>query len=350
MDLTPRRQCCSDLGDPAFDESDSELHPFHGAYQQPIKLRHHIALPSSIPSPSITSLSLPRLFPNSMASKFIPEFHGPLTASSLTAWLGQCDDGFAIYSAMKTDKSPDLNVMTKIRLTGSQLKESTAAAWWTAGRKEFLTTMTYETFVKKLEGRFMPKGYKLVALRTLFLCSQGRSQFSDYAAALVEAHNALSEKVINANLYKYHLLFHSHTLLLLRILVLPNLNISDMAFDDLASLMSMQWESFIAESAGHNICAAPASASTSMPPAINSTAPAARNGLPPLTNTERKTLSAAGGCWECVVDGYHLAPQQRRSDRSTSVVTQTKDSKRTRREQTPDSLPHRFAGAHYTNR
>ncbi|KIJ25779.1 hypothetical protein M422DRAFT_273237 [Sphaerobolus stellatus SS14] len=140
-----------------------------------------------------------------MASKFIAEFHGHhLVPDSLA---GQFDDGFAVYTATKTDKSPALDLSTNIRLTGTQLKESTTAAWWTPRRKEFLTTTIYEAFVEKLEGRFMPKGYKLVALGTFFLCSQGRSHFSNYPAALAEA---LGEKVIDANLYKYHLLFHSH--------------------------------------------------------------------------------------------------------------------------------------------
>ncbi|KIJ43740.1 hypothetical protein M422DRAFT_252988 [Sphaerobolus stellatus SS14] len=73
-----------------------------------------------------------------------------------------------------------------------------------------------------------------VALLTFFPCYQGHSHFPDYTAALAEARNALGEKVIDANLYKYHLL-------LLRILALPNL----------PSLMFTQWESLIPESAGY---------------------------------------------------------------------------------------------------
>jgi hypothetical protein len=64
----------------------------------------------------------------SMASKTIPSFVGPITPSAIDKWLSQCEDGFAIYASMKSKKSPALNAVTQIHLTGTQLQEPTAAA------------------------------------------------------------------------------------------------------------------------------------------------------------------------------------------------------------------------------
>ncbi|KAG6849856.1 hypothetical protein C0991_010990, partial [Blastosporella zonata] len=68
-----------------------------------------------------------------MASKIISSFVGPITPTSIEKWLAQCKDSFEIYAATKGEKSPDLTVKTKIHLTGTQLQDSAAAAWWNAG-------------------------------------------------------------------------------------------------------------------------------------------------------------------------------------------------------------------------
>ncbi|KIJ28492.1 hypothetical protein M422DRAFT_270183 [Sphaerobolus stellatus SS14] len=48
---------------------------------------------------------------DNMASKVVSAFLGPLTATALDEWLGQCDDGFAIHAATKAEKTPALTFM-----------------------------------------------------------------------------------------------------------------------------------------------------------------------------------------------------------------------------------------------
>jgi hypothetical protein len=112
-----------------------------------------------------------------MATKIIISFAGPLTSTAIEGWLGQCEDGFSIYTSTKTDKAPDLTVETKIRLTRINMQEPTMAAWWNAGRTEFLKLDSWETFEKQIRSHFMPKGYKMVALRTFFLHLQNHLPF-----------------------------------------------------------------------------------------------------------------------------------------------------------------------------
>ncbi|KAF8512460.1 hypothetical protein BU17DRAFT_8625, partial [Hysterangium stoloniferum] len=147
---------------------------------------------------------------STMASKIITPFAGPLTPTAIEAWLGHCEDGFAIYASTKTDKAPDLSIETKIRLAGSNMQELTMAAWWNAGHVDFLKLTSWESFEKQIRSRFMPKGYKMVALRTFFLCAQNQQPFLEYAATLADARNALGPTIITSNIYKYQLLFHSH--------------------------------------------------------------------------------------------------------------------------------------------
>ena len=225
-----------------------------------------------------------------MASKVVSAFNGPITPTALEAWLGQCEDGFAIYTSTKSDKTPDLDVPTKIRLTGTHLHEPSMAAWWNANRKEFLKLASWDALEKQIRSRFMPKGYKLMALRSFFLCSQGKSTFSDYAATLAEARNGVGPSIISASIYKYQLLFHAHPILVLRIVAIPDFDIDSIGFDDLVALMNMQFESLAAEgNLGRLLITARAS------PAPLSSA----TRLPFLDDTERDRLSAAKGCWRC---------------------------------------------------
>jgi hypothetical protein len=234
-----------------------------------------------------------------MASKIIAPFVGPLTPAAFDEWLSQCKDSFAIYASTKSDKSPDLDVVTQIRLTGTQLQEPSTAAWWNAGRTEFLKLSSWEAFEKMIRARFMAKGYQLIALRTFFLCTQGRLPFLEYAAQLTESRNVAGTTIISASVFKCQLLFHSHTVLLLRIMALPSFDVETISIDDLISLMSMQWESIIAE--GRPSTRIPPSVSntsthvhTSAPVHTPSTGP-----LPPLTDAERTRLTNARGCWRC---------------------------------------------------
>ena len=264
---------------------------------------HPLTIHTPLLFPTRSRLPLPHAIPNldddessdtPMASKIITPFTGPLTPTSIEAWLGQCEDGFAIYASTKTEKAPDLNVETKIRLTGANMHEPTTAAWWNAGRPEFLKLVTWEAFEKRIRSRFMPKGYKMIALRTFFLCAQNRLPFLDYAAALADARNPLGPTVITAAIYKYQLLFHAHPLLLLCVMAIPDFDLDNTSFDDLVALMSMQWESLIME--------VPAIRSTFGPSLVRAPSTTASITSPPrnpLSTAERERLSAAGGCWRC---------------------------------------------------
>lgn len=227
-----------------------------------------------------------------MASKIIAPFVGPLTPTAIDDWLNQCVDGFAIYASTKTDKSPSLDVVTQIRLTGIQLQEPSTAAWWNSGRKEFLKLASWEAFEKLVRSRFMAKGYQLIALRAFFVCSQGKLPFLEYADKLIEARHLAGTSIVTTSVYKCQLLFHSHPILLLRIMALPDFDIETISSDDLTSLMSMQWESIVTEGRS----------SSRIPPAVSNpttTFTQSTRPLPPLTDTERTRLTNARGCWRC---------------------------------------------------
>ncbi|KAF8516947.1 hypothetical protein BU17DRAFT_5831, partial [Hysterangium stoloniferum] len=122
-------------------------------------------------------------------------------------------DGFAIHASTKTDMTHTLDITTQIHLTGTQLLELTMAMWWSSGRKDFLKLPSWDLFESKIKERFMPKGYKMLALWSLFLFEQGKLQFLDYAAALAEAQNTVGIYCTVAYVYKCQLLFHSHPIL-----------------------------------------------------------------------------------------------------------------------------------------
>lgn len=299
-DLTLRRNRAAagnfelPLSDDEFDSSASENDEPRtiGHLPHPFRLPRRIALPrhsnpSIRPTPSVP-LSTP-----SMASKFIPVFNGPISATAIEAWLGQCTDGFIIYAETKGEKSPDLKVTTQIRLVGAQMQESTMQAWWAAGRVEYLKISTYTDFEKRIRERFIPKAQKLIALRSFYLCSQGRLQFAEYAALLAEYHSAVSSTSVSITGYKQHLLFHSHSLLLLRIMAMPSFDLDTIKFDELASLMAMQWDSLIAKGPSRT------STRPTPPPTIPFSGSAGSSALPPLNETEKAHLSAAKGCWRC---------------------------------------------------
>jgi hypothetical protein len=234
-----------------------------------------------------------------MTSKIIVPFLGPVTPAAIDEWLHQCEDGFAIYASTKSDKSPQLDVITQIRLTGTHLQEPTTAAWWSAGRKEFLALPSWEQFEKRIRGRFMAKGYRLLALRTFFLCAQGRLPFPEYAANLMEARNLAGSSAITPSIHKYQLLFHSQTTLVLRIMALPEFDIDTISIDDLTSLMSMQWDSITSEGRAsiRPTFTTPSSIISTRTPSSTITPPT--SSLPLLTDAERTRLSTAGGCWRC---------------------------------------------------
>ncbi|KAF8526974.1 hypothetical protein BU17DRAFT_82472 [Hysterangium stoloniferum] len=70
-------------------------------------------------------------------------------------------------------------------------------------------------------------------------------------------------------------------------MAMPEFNMETIGFDDLVSLLSMQWESLIAEGVAAPLV-------VSVP---TTTAPC--TAPPHLTDAERKCLTDLGGCWKC---------------------------------------------------
>ena len=229
-----------------------------------------------------------------MASKFIPAFSGPLNAIALDSWLGKVSDNLTLYEETKSDKSPSLKVATKIRLVGASMHEPTMENWWSLGRDEYLKLADYEEFEKKIRGRFIPKAQKLIALRNFHLCSQGRLQFSEYAGLLAEFFGAIPDKAVTSAGHKQHLLFHSHPLLLLRIMALPDFKFDEIKLDDLTSLLAMQWDSLIAEGPGR-----PRAAAQATPTSTTSSPPTGATITLAELEAERARIVAAKGCFRC---------------------------------------------------
>ncbi|KAF8496679.1 hypothetical protein BU17DRAFT_103390 [Hysterangium stoloniferum] len=122
------------------------------------------------------------------------------------------------------------------------------AAWWNAGRTEFLKLEVWETFAKQIRSRFIAQGLQYGRPPYIcFVCAQHGLPFLQYAADLADARNALGPIVITAAIYKYQLLFHAHPRLLFRIMTIPDFDLENISFDNLVALMSIKWESLVME-------------------------------------------------------------------------------------------------------
>lgn len=235
-----------------------------------------------------------------MSSKIITPFTGPITANALKIWLGRCEDGFENYQ--DTHKDATLSAKTRIRLTGAALQEASMAEWWSAGRTEYLGLLSWDAFVKKLKARFLPVGWKMDVLEKFYACEQGRRDFQTYVAELAQCYGALPANTISSTVYKYHLLFHSHPQLYLRIRALPDFDVDSSAqtVDTLAALMGHQWDSLVADVAPRGTRLP---TSTTVPLKVTSsttsTSPRPTSGPGPLSEADKKVLQDANGCFNC---------------------------------------------------
>lgn len=239
-----------------------------------------------------------------MSSKIIPAYSGPLTANGLKIWLGQCEDGFDNYQ--DTHKDATLAAKTRIRLTGTALLEPAMAEWWAAGRKEYLELTTWDAFITKLKERFLPVGWKMDALEKFYGCEQGKRDFRVFAAELAQCHGALPSNAISSTVYKYHLFFHSHPQLYLRMRALQSFDIdsTSTSVDQLTALMGHQWDSLIADLAPRSSRITTSSSATvplrTSGVTTSSLAPSRpAPTVPSLSDAERKVLSDANGCFNC---------------------------------------------------
>ncbi|KAJ3489628.1 hypothetical protein NLJ89_g11511 [Agrocybe chaxingu] len=149
----------------------------------------------------------------------LPSLSAPLTAVSVLAWLGLCEDSFEAWGYL--NPSHTLEVKVQILTAGLKMEASAAAQWWSDNRVELKALTTWEKFAERVRDRFIPSNWKLHALKDFYSLSQGSGSFSDFAARLQAARNTLGSAgkgfTINDSIFKNHLLFHSHNLLCLRI-------------------------------------------------------------------------------------------------------------------------------------
>ena len=77
-------------------------------------------------------------------------------------------------------------------------------------------------------------------------------------------------------------------------MAIPDFNLDRITIDDLTSLMSMQWDSLIAENSARQTT----TSSTSTPSIVLSPSTPSTS-LPILDDAEKARLTAARGCWNC---------------------------------------------------
>lgn len=238
-----------------------------------------------------------------MSNKIIQAFVGPLTANGLKIWLGQCEDGFENYQ--DTHKDFKFSVKTRIRLTGSSLQEPQMAEWWSAGRTEYLELTTWDVFVTKIKDRWLPVDWKTDALERFYGCFQGKRNFRTFAGELSQCLGQLPSGTISSTIYKYHLLFHSHPQLYLRMRALQSFSIESTSQtpDQLISLMAAQWDSLVADTTSRRSLPPAQNVATAAPiplrlGSVTTTGSAAQTLVPPpLTDEDKAAL--ANGCWNC---------------------------------------------------
>ncbi len=219
----------------------------------------------------------------------LPKLTGDLTASSVTTWLNLCQDSFEAWSLMNPDCK--LPVPLQILLAGLKLEAPAAAQWWSENREGLKVLSTWKEFVDALKERFVPGSWRLDALSTFYMISQGSTTFPDFVARLQQARTTLGSAgrgfLITNSVMKCHLLFRANRLLRLRICAIPSFNFADIKVDALISLMNSTWLSMIAEGVVTDARSQPHLTSSSSTNAAG------------LSTSERESLRAAGGCFHC---------------------------------------------------
>ncbi|KAH6917795.1 hypothetical protein BKA70DRAFT_1186 [Coprinopsis sp. MPI-PUGE-AT-0042] len=222
----------------------------------------------------------------------LPSLVSPISASSVSAWLDNCEDAFEVFSTM--NPTADIKVSAQITMVGLKMVAPEAAQWWNENRATMKALTTYAEFVAKVRERFTPSGWKMDALATFYATRQGKLSFADFVTAAQSARGVLGTagsawKITDA-MFKNHLLFHCHRLLSLRVRAIPNLGYESLKVDSLINTMSSTWNSMLAEGIVRQ---------ESLPPVVGHSSRSGANGLPDLTLSERADLRAAGGCFHC---------------------------------------------------
>lgn len=222
----------------------------------------------------------------------LPKLLSPVTANSVKAWLDGCEDAHEVYQLTYPDQ--EVKPQLRILMAGLKMDAPEASQWWSENREALKALTKWEDFVVKVKERFIPSGWKLEALATFYAVRQKNLPFSEFVAALQSARGILGTAGTNYKIsdstFKHHLLLFCHPLLSLRVRALPGLGYDTIKVDSLINLMSSTWNSMVAEGVTRQ-----ESASSG----IGRPSCARFGSLPPLTESEKSSLKASGGCFHC---------------------------------------------------
>ncbi|KAJ7709213.1 hypothetical protein B0H16DRAFT_1745975 [Mycena metata] len=240
-----------------------------------------------------------------MSKLKFPKLTDELTPTVINRWLGCCEDTYEAWQALNLDKS--MPPRTVITLAGLWMEERTAATWWNENREALKKIGTWDSCAEKVKERFVPSGWRMVALATFYGIPQGSSPFPEFVKSLQDARNALAGAgtgyTINDSIMKNHLLFFSHPILRLRISGQQNLGFETMKLDTLIANMSSTWSSLLAEGVTRQPRAAPTPlvipSTVSLPTPTSSSSSSISRPFVPLTHTEKEAFRTAGGCYHC---------------------------------------------------
>ncbi len=253
----------------------------------------HLTPPPN-PKPATSSLL-------KMSAKLdLPTLVGPITATSISVWLGGCEDAFEAFTALSGKVVAD-NV--RILLAGLEMKDVDAATWWSENRAPLKALSSWADFTTRVQDRFVPANWKLDALEAFYSVRQNDTEdFLAFATRLQAARNKLtgagSGYTISDSILKNHLLFCCNLRLRRRLLAIPALKYHDQKVDTLVSALANVWASMVEEGV---VRRAPpprpfSNTASAMLPTATSAAPATAR---PVTEAERALLRVNGGCFHC---------------------------------------------------
>lgn len=229
-----------------------------------------------------------------MAPKLdLPALSGPLTHGAVDAWLNGCADVFEMIVLLDPNAASIYSPHAQILIAGLKMTEPTASAWWNEHRDDLKGLATWTEFTQRVRDRFIPAGWRLVALERFYTISQGYGDFLSFVAALQAARIDLAGAgagfTVSDSIMKNHLFFHAQSRLRLRVLSSPGFKYENLKVDGLINLMQTTYLSLVAEGVIRPALVPVAGTASSVP----------RSSLPELTPVERERLRSAGGCFHC---------------------------------------------------
>ena len=226
----------------------------------------------------------------------LPTLEAGFGPQDLLHWLDKCEDAFESHEE-QLGEGETCHVKTKIREAGMKM-EGEGEVWWSLNRAEVKALASWEAFVEKVKGRFLPAGWALQAEHKFFGIRQ-TADFASFASSLLAARHEATSNISDHDL-KRHLLHHSHPLLYLHVASSTTFSLAALSFDELANHMGMLWEGLALEGG---------TSRTTRPTALAapSTLPATGGRLPPLSDADRLTMRAEGRCFKCRKIGHSLA-------------------------------------------